>query len=105
MIVALLFALVQSTAAPPPIAGGYGNARIDAPEVVAAAKFAVRAHSKYRLKAIISARQQVVAGMNYDLCLALTRRHATAWAQTVVYHDLQEHMQVSKWTMVDGCAG
>jgi len=108
MITALLFALVQSATPPapsPPMVGGYGSAQVDAPEVVAAAKFAVRGHHKYRLKAIVSAKQQVVAGMNYDLCLALTGRHGPAWAQTVVYRDLHDHMQVSKWTMIDGCAG
>lgn len=71
-------AQAQAPPAPMPLAGGWAATTIT-PEIRAAASFAVphlpRRHA--RLKRIDAARQQVVAGMNYEIALTLTDR--TRW--------------------------
>ncbi len=78
-----------------PRAGGWASVEVTNAEVVAAAHFAVQeqektlrgSNSKLSLIAIVSAEQQVVAGMNYRLKLKVKRdgkeltAEATVWWQ------------------------
>lgn len=97
------------TAATPPIAGGYADASVASPEVSAAAQYAVKAHSEsthkaHRLKRIVSAEQQVVAGMNYKLCLLVGEgrglRHSH-YISAVVYRNLKNEMRLTSWDHSD----
>jgi len=77
-LVAAAPARAQSHHSQPSMVGGWGETAIT-PEVRAAAAFAVaRLPQRHaRLKRIDAARQQVVAGMNYEIDLTLTDR--TRW--------------------------
>ena len=93
----------------PPIVGGFGPAAVDDPGVKAAAAYAISvAPTPAKLKEIVSARQQVVAGMNYSLCLRVVSpkfglfKHGRLVAAKV-YHDLQDHYQVTSWEDVKVC--
>jgi hypothetical protein len=87
-----------------PIAGGYGQASVRDPEVVAAARFAVREQGRkegglFWIDAIRSAEVQVVAGLNYKLSMIVTGfdtrkpRYVTA----VVYKNLKREYSLSSW--------
>ena len=92
-----------------PIVGGYQKADIDDKDIKAAAAFAVSAAPKpFELKEIVSARQQVVAGMNYSLCLRVKapkfglfmRGHLVA---AKVFRDLDARYQLTSWQDVKTC--
>ena len=86
------------------IVGGYGETSTSNERVVEAAKFAVAAQSKMqkgdqlKLVSILNAEQQVVAGINYRMCLALTSNNAPEQASATVYLDLQNKFSLSNWT-------
>lgn len=79
--------------------GGYKEAATDDPEVVAAAKFAVGAEGEkqnvtIKLVSVEHAESQVVAGINYRLCLKVQAGDsddddATREVKTVVYKNLK----------------
>ena len=84
-LVAAAPAQAQLRQNPPPVAGGWADTAIT-PEIRAAAAFAVPrlSHQHARLKRIDAARQQVVAGMNYDIDLTLmdrTRWRVRVWSK------------------------
>lgn len=92
-----------------PIVGGYQTADVGDKDIKAAAEFAVSAAPKpFELKEIVSARQQVVAGMNYSLCLRVkapkfglfTRGHLVA---AKVFRDLDARYQLTSWQDVKTC--
>lgn len=93
------------------IAGGYSAAAVTDKDVKEAAAFAVsnkNAHSQqsFKLVQILKAERQVVAGMNYMLCMSATEGGGTK-AETydaIVYVDLQKKMELSHWAKSD-CAG
>ena len=104
MIPAMAFA--QPT---PPIAGGFTSTAIDDPGVKAAAAYAVSvAPAPAKLKEIVAARQQVVAGMNYSLCLRVVSpkfglfKHGHLVAAKV-FHGLDDHYEVTSWDDVKVC--
>lgn len=81
--------------------GGYASARVDDPQVKAAAEFAVREQAKtsgqpLKLVRIRSAEQQVVAGMNYRLSLDV-RDSRNRRVRAVVYRDLKNNLSLSSW--------
>lgn len=90
----------QSAAAQ--IAGGYNPVSKNDPQVRAAAKFAVAAESK-RVKHVITlisirkAQQQVVAGMNYEVCLQVRDGRRVRRATAVVYRNLQGKRSLTSW--------
>ena len=95
-------------------AGGYVPARVNDAIVVAAANFAVRekarkSGSTIRLTAVKKASQQVVAGMNYELCLEVSVKPAGAddyeaqYVTVVVYQNLQKVYALTSWAESD-CA-
>jgi hypothetical protein len=81
--------------------GGYRSANVNDAAVRQAADAAVREAGKRRataLRRIVSAEQQVVAGINYRLCLEIEIGGATGQAQAVVFRDLQQQYSLSSWT-------
>ncbi len=80
----------------------------DAPKtdksVVGAANFAVAAQNKKQktasvtLIAVEKAEKQIVAGVNYRLCLAVKSNNKSAQATAVVYQNLQNQYKLTSWT-------
>ncbi len=88
------------------IAGGYSETSNDDPEALAAARFAVRKeaqkfNARVSLGAIKRAEVQVVAGLNYRLCLAVRIRRKTRDVTVVVYKNLKQKYSLTSWTV--GC--
>lgn len=92
-----------------PIAGGYGEVSATDKEAVAAANYAARAQAKkqkatIKLVSINRAERQVVAGLNYRLCLKVSvtakgRKTAkTQVIQTVVFQNLKQKLSLTSWT-------
>ena len=85
------------------ITGGYGEASITDKGVKSAAAFAVKTRSartnkKLTLVKIEKAEMQVVAGLNYRVCMRVKDskgRRSTVTA--VVYKDLQNRRSLSRW--------
>ena len=88
--------------------GGYREAAKDDPEVKAAAEFAVKAEnekqdSHYKLVAVEHAESQVVAGINYRLCLKIGYHKedddvdTTEFVRVVVYRNLQKEYSLTSW--------
>lgn len=97
-----------------PIVGGYAPAEATAPEVVKAAKFAVKTQAKkdrakIKLMKISRAEQQVVAGMNYNVCLLVETKekgkksYVPQTVQTVVYVNPQGKYELISWAIA-ACA-
>lgn len=93
----------------PPIVGGFASVAVDDPGVKAAAVYAVSvAPTPAKLKTIASARQQVVAGMNYSLCLRVVSpkfglfKHGRLVAAKV-FHGLDNRYEVTSWEDVKAC--
>lgn len=88
------------------IAGGYGEISVRAPGVYRNAQFAVstqarRMGAKVQLVKVLKAEQQVVAGMNYRLCIRVkmigsARRFRTA--TVVVYQNLRKKRVLTSWS-------
>lgn len=92
----------------PPLPGGFGKASVKDEEVVKAAKFAVNEQSKldkngpFKLEKIVSAKQQVVAGMNYDLELKVQSKGKTRDVLVRVWKKLDGTHELSKWEIKKG---
>lgn len=95
-----------------PVAGGYGNADTTNAEVVAAAKFAVKAQTKKQRAKITfvsvnQAEQQVVAGRNYRLCLKVDviekgkKSKTSKTVQAIVFQNLKQKLSLTSWTETD----
>ncbi len=102
------FSCVAAMAQNRPIVGGYKEAKVDDPAVVAAAEFAVEARKEQAggplsLVAIKSAEYQVVQGMNYRLCLEVKAGEETdadvepQSVQVVVYQNLKREYSLTSW--------
>lgn len=86
----------------PPIPGGYIEASTTDPEVVSAANFAVGRQRRKRgarasLVSIERAETQVVAGVNYRLCLRVRSGGRTQEVVTVVYRNLRQRYSLTSW--------
>jgi len=82
--------------------GRYRETAADAPDVRAAAEFAVLAQSvrtgqTLALDRVVSARRQVAAGLNFRLCLSVKTMGEAGPALAVVYQDLNGHFALSYW--------
>lgn len=96
----------ETAAAPvdkPIMVGGYGSvAKTDA-TVIAAAKFAIAkqsetADSELSLGKIVKAERQVVAGMNYRICMTVNVEGDEPQTVTaIVYQDLKRNYSLSSW--------
>jgi ABC-type Na+ efflux pump permease subunit len=82
--------------------GGYKEVANDNQEVVAAADFAVNEQGQKQevsitLVSIEHAEQQVVAGINYRLCLKVEIDGETQEVKAVVYRNLQKEYSLTSW--------
>ena len=78
-------------------------------EVIGAANFAVTAQSKkqktsLKLVSIEKAEKQVVAGVNYRLCLAIKSNNKSAQVTAIVYQNLQNQYKLTTWAS-GNCSG
>jgi hypothetical protein len=98
-----------------PIVGGYKEVAMDAPEVTSVAAFAVAArgrkeHHTIKLISVETAERQVVAGMNYRLCLKVETEDtdnnvdATENVKVLVFRSLQKTYTLKSWEKED-CGG
>lgn len=94
---------------PPPVVGGYQTAPVDDPDIKAAADFAVSAAPKpYTLTEIVTARQQVVAGINYSLCLRVKTKKVGLFTHgrfvaAKIFRDLNQTYQLTAWQDMKTC--
>lgn len=100
----LFLAMASAATASPMIVGGYASIPAASQESVSAAKSSVAMKNalpdsrKVRLISIIKAESQVVAGMNFRLCLKVTQGKKAFRVRTVVYRDLSGALTLTEWT-------
>jgi uncharacterized lipoprotein NlpE involved in copper resistance len=85
------------------VPGGYTAIDPADPEVRAAAEFAVSEHSSrtgttVALRRVSRAERQVVAGLNYWLCLTVTVASQDIDVLVVVYRDVQQRLSLTQWS-------
>ena len=112
--VALFIILGSASASYSQITGGYGDADVKDAEVIKAAKFAIKKGSKNEkatvtLVSIKKARVQVVAGLNYELCLEVDvkkagKKSVKQYVKTVVYRNLKNVYSLTSWTLLKDLA-
>ena len=98
----ILGGLAGTLAQQAPIAGGYADASTNDGEVVAAARYAIRAQGRRQgarisLVSIERAEVQVVAGLNYRLHLRVNINGRMQSALAVVYQNLRRKYSLSNW--------
>ena len=91
------------------VTGAYGEADVKAKDVVSAAKFAVKKgaakeKATITLVTIKQARMQVVAGLNYEVCLDVNYKKAGKkavhkYVKAVVYKNLKNVQSLTNWTL------
>lgn len=84
------------------VPGGYNNADKTDQDVVKAAKFAIntqrlKQRRRISLVSVEGAERQVVAGINYKLCLKVKNNNKIQQVTTVVYRNLQQKYSLSSW--------
>ena len=92
------------------ITGGYGEASVKDAEVIKAANFAVKKAAKkekatIKLIEIKKAQMQVVAGLNYEVCLQVSvkksgKKAVTQYAKAVVYRNLKSVYSLTSWEFI-----
>jgi hypothetical protein len=104
LILLLAGSCIHAAAQGDQIAGGYGEAGVKDKAVRRAAAVAIRQQAKRErhsvtLIKINKAEQQVVAGMNYRLCMSVRRgRHGHVHTVTaVVYEPIRKSMRLTNW--------
>ncbi len=90
-----------------PIAGGYSEAPQTDRDVISAAQFAAAEESRRKrvrvtLVSIEHAERQVVAGLNYKLCLRIKTRGEIHNVTAIVYQNLKQKYSLTSWA-ADGC--
>ncbi len=85
------------------IIGGFGKASTTDEQVGKAANFAVLTQNQrdknttFKLVSILKADQQVVAGMNYRMCLSLSTAGKSQQASATVFRNLKNQFSLSAW--------
>jgi hypothetical protein len=83
-------------------AGGYFEISKTDKTIVAAADFAVKTQSKksapLKLVSIATAKRQIVAGSNFQICLVVKQANKRWEAVAVVYQNLQNQFKLTSWT-------
>lgn len=91
---------------PAALPGGYRAARADDVQVQMAATFAagqqLEKSPTLTVQRIVRAESQVVAGINFRICLSVKRNETPETAEAVVYQDLKGQMSLTSWTW-GGC--
>lgn len=109
VLVAIVFALVGSVMVLAQKTGGYREIDKADEGAAAAAEFAVKDQSEkkelaYKLVSVEKAETQVVAGMNYRLCLKVSytkqgeESETTEFVQVVVFRSLQKEYSLTSWS-------
>ncbi|MFL6536902.1 MAG: cystatin domain-containing protein [Chthoniobacterales bacterium] len=98
LLAAAMVHVLDRTAAmaQPPIPGGFSAADVSDKQVIAAAEAAAGSKSATLVK-ILQARQQVVAGMNYQLVLRVRVDGSERDAEVAVYRNLKDQYDVTSW--------
>ncbi len=93
-----------------PVTGGFSQANTQHADVIKAARFAIaqrkqQTGNKLALQKIEHAQTQVVAGLNFQLCLKVkqTKPSQTLRVAAKVYQNLDQQMQLSQWEVVPSC--
>lgn len=84
----------------PPIVGGYSSVDVSDSEVKLCAQWAVEQQEpkgSVRLESITTAQRQVVAGMNYQLSMMVTRNGASEHAKATVWVKLDGSRELTSW--------
>jgi hypothetical protein len=106
VLIALVFGIYAAASrVSAQITGGYGETAIDDAQVKEAAAVAIKAKSKKTGKKITlvkieKAEVQVVAGLNYRICMSVKTGHSKpvkSKVTAVVYRDLKNKYSLSKW--------
>jgi hypothetical protein len=99
------FAIAAAAQDNEPMAGGYSKVSTRSVAAKKAAAAAITQHSishpkdKMTLVKIIKAEQQVVAGMNYRLCMTvLDRRGVRRSITAVVYQPIRKKLRLTDWS-------
>ena len=105
----LIAAAGMFSAANAQITGGYGDADTKDKDVRAAAAFAVKKlgtdeSASISLVSIDKARMQVVAGLNFELCMEVNvkrgaKKAVRRYVKAVVYRDLKNRFSLSRWSL------
>ena len=109
VLIAIVFALFGAVVVPAQKTGGYREIDKDDEGAAAAAEFAVKDQSEkkeltHKLVSIEKAETQVVAGINYRLCLKVSYQKQGEDAETsefvkvVVFRSLQKEYSLTSWT-------
>ncbi len=90
----------------PAVSGAWGPIDAFSPDVQEAARFAVQTYAvqnKQRVlfKDLTQARQQVVAGLNFELQLSVTLDGAPRTAQALVFRHLNGVYNLHSWVWLD----
>lgn len=101
--VAFLVMVAAAQHAHAQVVGGWSRVSARDAGVVAAARFAVEEHGRTEpatLKKIVSARQQVVAGMNYEVTLLVKRGKRSIKAVAIVWHKADGGYELTSWKWI-----
>lgn len=110
----ILSAVSTSFAQTDQITGGYGETDVKDKDVITAAKFAVKKGST-KEKATISlvtiqkAKVQVVAGLNYEVCLEVNvkksgKKSVKRFVKAIVYKNLKNVYSLTSWAFLKDSA-
>jgi hypothetical protein len=102
IVLAGLGLALSSAAVAQRVLGGYKEAPVDDPEVVAAADFAVsdqgaKQETPIALVSVEKAERQVVAGTNFRLCLKVEVDDETQEVKVLVFRSLQKEYSLKSW--------
>jgi hypothetical protein len=109
VVIAVVFALISAVVVSAQKTGDYREIDKADEGAVAAAEFAVKDQSEkkeltYKLVSVAKAETQVVAGINYRLCLKISYRKqnedadTTEFVRVVVFRSLQKEYSLTSWT-------
>ncbi|MEO5928937.1 MAG: cystatin domain-containing protein [Candidatus Kapaibacterium sp.] len=100
--VAVLVMIIAAQRLHAQVAGGWSSVSTSDAGIVAATRFALEEVGQWRapvkLKKIIHARQQVVAGMNYEVTLLVKQGKGSRKAVAVVWHKTDGSYALTSWT-------
>jgi hypothetical protein len=101
-LLAFCFLVFAASNAAAQMVGNYRPVSKNDPQVKAAANYAVsteatRTRHTITLISISKAEQQVVAGMNYRVCLKVREGKRTRWATAVVYRHWKGKRSLTSW--------
>ena len=109
LVIAVVFALFSAVVGLAQKTGGYREIDTADEGAAAAAEFAIKDQSEkkeltYKLVSVAKAETQVVAGINYRLCLKVSYQkqgedaETTEFVKVVVFRSLQKEYSLTSWT-------